>query len=218
VISTKAAFSGCSSGALFSQSRTTIDKVPNATLCPTGASNRETRAVILSSPCMTAVGSAVMAAAALAQSTVTTGASASSAPGANPSLIGDTASLAIRVDEAGNDRGEDLAHLTLVAAHQHGIFERVLREPLQLGEVLVQHLDLLDAGNRLAFRRAPNREIARCPIGHGFALIPQTRINVRLSPRAVLPLLVVTPGFDKVVAANSGAADVSHGLLGQARQ
>jgi len=45
-----AALSGVSSGGFFSQSRTRIDKVPNRTGLPTGASNLETRAVILSSP------------------------------------------------------------------------------------------------------------------------------------------------------------------------
>ncbi len=57
----KAAFSGRSSGALFWQARATIDNEPNFTVCPTGASNREIRAVILSSPCNTAIGSAVIA-------------------------------------------------------------------------------------------------------------------------------------------------------------
>ena len=41
MISTKAAFSGRSSGALFSQSRTVIDSVPKLTGWPTGASKRE---------------------------------------------------------------------------------------------------------------------------------------------------------------------------------
>src|SRR5580765_6466657 len=160
VISIKAAFSGRSSGALFSQSRTTIDKVPKFTAFATGVSKVEIRAVILSSPCMTAIGSAVISAAP-APATPATDASAAAA---NASLIGDTASLAIWVDETGNDRAEDLAHLALVAAHQHTVFERVLRQRPQFGEVLVQHLDLLDARNRFAFRRAPDREIARCRI------------------------------------------------------
>ena len=68
----------------------------------------------------------------------------------------------IGIDETGDDPGEHLAHLALVAAHQHRVFQRVLRQRPQFGEVLVQHLDLLDAGNRLAFRRAPDREFVRC--------------------------------------------------------
>jgi len=84
VISIKAAFSGRSSGALFSQSRTTIDKVPKLTGVATGVSKREIRAVILSSPCMTAVGSAVISAAPLAPATPATDASAAAA---NASLI-----------------------------------------------------------------------------------------------------------------------------------
>ena len=85
----KAAFSGRSSGALFSQSRTTIDSVPNGTVCPTGATKRDTRAVILSSPCSSATGSAVIAAPApLAHSTPISD-SAASVPRPRPSLIGD---------------------------------------------------------------------------------------------------------------------------------
>jgi len=59
-ISTKAALSGASSGGFFSQSRTRIDNVPNRTGAPTGASNFETRAVILSSPCSSATGSGIV--------------------------------------------------------------------------------------------------------------------------------------------------------------
>jgi hypothetical protein len=93
-ISIKAAFSGRSSGALFSQSRTSIDKVKNVTGFPTGASKRETRAVILSSPCMIATGSAVIPAAAPVAQSASMGVSAASAPRARPSLIGDKASSA----------------------------------------------------------------------------------------------------------------------------
>src|SRR5205085_3324189 len=69
-------------------------------------------------------------------------------------------------DEAGDNPGEHLPDLALVAAHQHGVFERVLRQRPQFGEVLVQHLDLLDAGDGLAFRRAPDREIAGFRVSH----------------------------------------------------
>jgi hypothetical protein len=61
-ISRKAALSGVSSGGFFSQSRTWIAKVPNRTGVPTGASNFETRAVILSSPCSSATGSEIVSA------------------------------------------------------------------------------------------------------------------------------------------------------------
>ena len=43
--------------------------------------------------------------------------------------------MAIGVDETGNDRGEDLAHLALVAAHQHRVLERVLREAAQFDRI-----------------------------------------------------------------------------------
>src|SRR5438067_9975710 len=72
----------------------------------------------------------------------------------------------VRIDKAGDDAREDVAYLALVAAHQHGVPERVLRQIAQLGEVLVEHLDLLDAGDRFAFRRAPDRKLVRCLIGH----------------------------------------------------
>jgi len=55
---------------------------------PTGTSKRDTRAVILSSPCRTAIGAAVIPAAAVADSTIIS-AGAASAPSAGPSLIGD---------------------------------------------------------------------------------------------------------------------------------
>ena len=66
--------------------------------------------------------------------------------------------LPIGVDDRGDDPGEHLAHLPLVAAHQHRVLERLLGELAQLGEVLVQHLDLLDARNGLALGRAPDRK------------------------------------------------------------
>src|SRR5438067_12505027 len=72
----------------------------------------------------------------------------------------------VRIDKAGDDAREDVAYLALVAAHQHGILERVLRQIAQLGEILVEDLDLLDAGDRFAFRRAPDRKLSRCLIGH----------------------------------------------------
>jgi len=53
---------GGSSGGLVSQSRTRIDSVPKLTDLPTGASICETRAATLSSPCNTAIGSAIIAA------------------------------------------------------------------------------------------------------------------------------------------------------------
>jgi len=55
---------------------------------PTGTSKRETLAVILSSPCITAIGSAVIPTAPVAHSTIMS-AGAKSAPSAGPSLIGD---------------------------------------------------------------------------------------------------------------------------------
>jgi len=63
-ISRKAALSGCSSGGFFSQSRTVIHKSPNWTGFPTGASNFEIRADVLSNPCSSATGSEIVAAAA----------------------------------------------------------------------------------------------------------------------------------------------------------
>jgi hypothetical protein len=53
----KAAFSGESSGAFCSQSRTVIASVPKWIDVPIGASIREVRAEILSSPWSTAIGS-----------------------------------------------------------------------------------------------------------------------------------------------------------------
>src|SRR5260370_32657374 len=67
---------------------------------------------------------------------------------------------------SGEDAGRDLAHLPLVTSHQHRILERLLRQLFQLGEIFVQHLDLLDAGDRLAFRRAPARNFAAFAVGH----------------------------------------------------
>ncbi len=61
-----AALSGWSSGGFFSQSRTVIARPPKVTVLPTGASISETRAVILSSPCNTAIGSEIISEAATA--------------------------------------------------------------------------------------------------------------------------------------------------------
>ena len=43
-------------------------------------------------------------------------------------------SLTVRVDDTGDDLGEDLAHLLFVASHQHRILEGLLSELAQLGE------------------------------------------------------------------------------------
>src|SRR3954469_12604985 len=93
----------------------------------------------------------------------------------------------VGVDEAGDDAGQDLADLALVAAHQHRVFERVLRQIAQLGEVFVEHLDLLDAGDRLAFRRAPDRKLARCVVGHALSYSQGSRVTPYMS-RAVADL------------------------------
>jgi hypothetical protein len=81
-----AAFSGRASGALFSQSRTVIDNVPNVTLSPTGASNRDTRDVILSRPCSTATGWRVISGAAPDAAATVANATAAKTPA---HLIGD---------------------------------------------------------------------------------------------------------------------------------
>src|SRR3954469_11598174 len=122
---------------------------------------------------MTAVGSRVISAAA-ASGAIGPEAQASAAA-ASPRRTGTAVisrrptSLAVRIDEAGDDPGEHLAQLPLVDADQHRILERVLRQGAQFREILVQHLDLFDAGNRLAFRRAPDREFFPIAIGHDFA-------------------------------------------------
>src|ERR1700726_3172182 len=83
-------------------------------------------------------------------------------PAARPQQSYAWQSLAVGVDDA----GKALAPLPLVASHQHCIFERLLRQLLQFGEIFVQHLDLFDARDRLAFRRTPHREFAAAALGH----------------------------------------------------
>ena len=75
-------------------------------------------------------------------------------------------SLSVRIDDAGDDPGQNLAHLGLVASHQDRIFERFLSELAQFREVLIQHLDLFDARNRFALRRPPDREFLVFAAGH----------------------------------------------------
>src|SRR5262249_52132142 len=64
--------------------------------------------------------------------------------------------VAVGVLELPHQVLEHLLELALVAAHQHGVLERVLAELLDLLEVLAQHLQLLDTGDQLARRRAPH--------------------------------------------------------------
>src|ERR1700730_5556120 len=71
---------------------------------------------------------------------------------------GERWSLPKRLAYRGPHPGEPLAHLPLVAAHQYRVLERLLGELAQLGEVLVQHLDLFHTGDRLALGRAPDRK------------------------------------------------------------
>src|SRR5438477_6997770 len=140
-----------------------IDNFPKFTVWPTGALNCEMRAVILSSPCICAKGSEIISA---AWALHTAPAAASAIPASAPPNLTPRTSRFVGIDEPGDDAGQNVAHLALVAAHQHGVLERVLRQTTQLGKVLVEHLDLLDAGDRFAFRRAPGRKLVRCLIGH----------------------------------------------------
>jgi hypothetical protein len=65
--------------------------------------------------------------------------------------------LPVRIDKAiDDDLPENIADLPLVAAHEDGVLQRVLRHLAQLIEVLLQNLDLFEAGDRLAFGRAPD--------------------------------------------------------------
>jgi len=66
-----------------------IDNVKKVAVLPTGTSKRDTHAVILSSPCMTAIGSAVIPAAMAAVHSRVMSVGAANAPSAGPSLIGD---------------------------------------------------------------------------------------------------------------------------------
>lgn len=46
--------------------------------------------------------------------------------------------------------------LLFVAAHEHGIFQRIPADLAYLGKILLQYLVLLHAGDDLAFGSAPN--------------------------------------------------------------
>ena len=103
-------------------------------------------------------------------------------------------SLPVWVDDTGDEVGEDLAHLLFIASHQHRVFERLLGEFAQLGEVLVQHLDLFDARNRFAFRCAPDRELDRFASGHIFVLYLGPPSGASPSPGFFCPL-----GTEKII-------------------
>src|SRR5439155_12469385 len=102
---------------------------------------------------------------------------------------------AVGIGYAGDDLGENLAHLALVASHQHRILERLLRQFFQLGEILVEHLDLLDAGDRLALRRAPDREFVPVVVRHARPLyLAAPPCGASPSPDFFCP-----PGEEKII-------------------
>src|SRR3990172_4590792 len=152
-ISTKAALSGGSSGGRLSQARAVICNVPNDTVAPIGASIVEMRAVILSSPCRTAISAGAASAAPVVSAPARTIAAVLA-----PARVMPSARLAIGVVERIDEPAQHLAHLGLVAPHEDGVLQRVLRHLPDLLQVFVQDLDLLVARHWLAVGLPPGRK------------------------------------------------------------
>src|SRR5579883_556417 len=75
-----------------------------------------------------------------------------------------------------------LLDLVRVASHQNSVLQRVGAEGLDLLDVLVQDLDLFEAGNRLAIRLPPHRWRLWNPCVHHFDPVP---LNMNLASSSV---------------------------------
>src|SRR5262249_26982175 len=66
--------------------------------------------------------------------------------------------LAVGIFERDDEFVQNVSNLGFVATHQDCIFERILSELTNLGQILVQHFNFLCAGNHLSVGLAPDGE------------------------------------------------------------
>jgi leucyl/phenylalanyl-tRNA--protein transferase len=135
-----------------------------------GASKVRIRAVTLSRPWRRATGPGAVAGASAAGSAgsragasagASAGCAAAGAPSATAAVNSTAASgralfLTVRVAQRVNQLMQNLTDLLFGAAHEHRVLERVLAHLADLIDVLIEHLELLDAGDGVALRRFPD--------------------------------------------------------------
>src|SRR5204863_4534934 len=93
-----------------------------------------------------------------------------------------SALLAVRYRQALDQLVQRLLDLARIASHQDSVLQRVGEQALDLLDVLVQDLDLLEAGDRLAVGLLPRRRRLANPCVHHFDPVP---LNMNLASNSV---------------------------------